>query len=74
SQSSIEGFWLGNFMNNKNLLFKLRLVRRITKLILSGVLATEIDAAFPLEQIADAVNHAATSGRKGKTLLKIADA
>ena len=74
SQSSIEGFWLGNFMNSKNLLFKLRLVKRITKLILSGVLATEIDAAFPLEQIADAVNHAATSGRKGKTLLKIADA
>ena len=60
--AAVEGFWLGNFMAQKNLIFKLRLVKRITRLIRSGVLASDISHRFPLEQISDAVE-AASSGK-----------
>ena len=39
--ASISGFWLGNFMAKKSMLFKLRLIRRITKLIQAGVFGDE---------------------------------
>lgn len=71
--ASIEGFWLGKFMNNVSLLFKLRLVRRLTGLIAAGVLATEIDETFGLDQAADAVKAAEESGRAGKVLFRISE-
>ena len=54
-QASVEGFWLGNFMNDRNLLFKLKLVKRITRLIVDGVLSTTIGKTFSLHQIDEAV-------------------
>jgi NADPH2:quinone reductase len=72
--SSVEGFWLGNFMKTKGLLFKLRLVRRLTALIRSGVLSSEIAATYTLDQISEAVRSAEDSSRSGKTLLRISDA
>ncbi len=71
--SSVEGFWLGNFMNGKGLLFKLALVRRLTNLIQSGVLGCEIAEQFALDQVTDAVKLAEDSSRAGKTLLKLAN-
>jgi NADPH:quinone reductase len=71
NQAAIEGFWLGNFMSNKGLLYKLRLVKRITRLILDGTLATDIQSTYPLEEIHSAVLAAEKSGRTGKTLLKM---
>lgn len=71
--SSVEGFWLGHFMNHTSLLFKLRLVRRLTKLIQSGILSSEVVATFSLDQIADAAKSAEDSSKSGKTLLRIAD-
>ena len=71
--SQVEGFWLGNFMMQKGLLFKLRLVRRLTKLIQSGILRSDIAAGFSLDLIGDAVRSAEDSSRTGKTLLRIAD-
>ena len=71
--SQVEGFWLGNFMLRKSLLFKLLLVRRLTKLIQSGVLSSEIAASYGLDEIREAVRSAEDSRRPGKTLLRLAD-
>jgi NADPH:quinone reductase-like Zn-dependent oxidoreductase len=69
----IEGFWLARWMENQGLWRKLRLVKRITGLMREGVLITDVGRCFALEQIADAVREAETSGRGGKVLLRIAD-
>lgn len=68
--SQVEGFWLGNFMSQVSLPFKLRLVRRITKLIRSGVLATEIRRTFPFDEITAAVQLAEDNAGAGKVLLQ----
>lgn len=70
-ESRVEGFWLGNFMNKTGLLFKLGLVRNLTRLIKAGVLSSEIAASFSLDEIGDAVKSAENSSRVGKTLLRI---
>lgn len=67
----VEGFWLSNYMNTLGLLGKLSLVRTITRLILDGVLSSEIGETFPLAQIADAVRAAEHPGKRGKVLLRI---
>lgn len=67
--ASIEGFWLGNFMEKQSLLKKLGLVRTITKLIIDGTLASEIGSSFQLDDVAKAVQAAENSG--GKTLLQM---
>ena len=69
--ASLEGFWLGNFMEKQTLLKKLSLVRKITKLIVDGTLASEIASVFPLEEIEQAIHDAENSS--GKTLIQIAD-
>ena len=65
-QATVTGFWLGNFMQAQSLLFKLKLVRRLTRLILDGTLATQVGDTFRLDDIAKAM---ATKARSGKTLL-----
>ena len=70
-ESRVEGFWLGNFMNKTSLLFKLGLVRNLTRLIKAGVLSCEVAASFSLDEIGDAVKSAENSSRVGKTLLRI---
>ncbi|MEZ6130491.1 MAG: zinc-dependent alcohol dehydrogenase family protein [Planctomycetaceae bacterium] len=72
-QASVEGFWLGNFMERKSLLFKLRLVTRITRLIQNGTLATHIRATYPLTQIEQGIQDAMESGRNGKVILSTED-
>ena len=70
----VEGFWLGNFMQHQNLLFKLKLVRRITRLIQSGVLATPIAGQYSLDEVGQAVTAAESRDAAGKILLSIDDA
>ncbi|MCA9064380.1 MAG: zinc-dependent alcohol dehydrogenase family protein [Planctomycetaceae bacterium] len=65
----IDGFWLGNYMQKQGLLFKLKLVKRITKLIQAGVLSTEISHRFSLSDIREAVIASEDRERSGKTLL-----
>lgn len=69
--SKVEGFWLGQFMQRQGLPFKLSLVSRLTKLIQSGVLATEVSAIYSLDQIVQAVQSSEDPGVHGKSLLKI---
>lgn len=68
--SSVEGFWLGNFVQQRGLLFRLGLVRRLTRLIRSGILSTEIAGSWPLEHAASAIRAAEDSGIQGKCLLR----
>lgn len=68
--SSVEGFWLGNFMQQRGLLFRLGLVRRLTRLIRSGILSTQIAGTWSLDQAATAVRAAEDSTVAGKCLLK----
>ena len=67
--ASISGFWLGNFMARQSMLFKLRLIRRITQLIQEGVLETTIAAKYHLDDIKSAVQAAEDQTVAGKILL-----
>ena len=60
-------------MNKTSLLFKLGLVRKLTNLIQSGVLSSEIAQTFSLDDVRQAVKSAEDSSKLGKTLLKIAE-
>lgn len=74
ADARVEGFWLGHWMARQKIVGKLSLVRKITGLILSGVLASEVGETFPLTRITDAVRNAEKPGRGGKTLLQLGDA
>ena len=73
NSACVEGFWLGNYMQKKNLLFKLKLIKRLTRLVLDGTLATEIGPTFDLDHVIEAVTAAQSSDRTGKVLLQIAN-
>ena len=47
------------------------LFRKLGQLIQSGVLATEVGATFPMNDVRAAVRQAAQAGRQGKVLLRI---
>ncbi|MCA9069541.1 MAG: zinc-dependent alcohol dehydrogenase family protein [Planctomycetaceae bacterium] len=72
--SRVEGFWLSRYMNTLGLLAKLKLIRKITQLMLSAILVSEVSEIFPLEKFAEAVSLSEKPGRGGKVLLKVADA
>jgi NADPH:quinone reductase-like Zn-dependent oxidoreductase len=60
-------------MNKTSLLFKLGLVRKLTNLIQSGVLSSEIAQTFSLDEVRQAMMSAEDSSKLGKTLLKIGE-
>jgi NADPH:quinone reductase-like Zn-dependent oxidoreductase len=67
----VEGFWMAEWARAQGMLTMLGLFRRLGKLIEAGVLASEVGAVFPLDQIKAAVKEAGTAGRQGKVLLRI---
>jgi NADPH:quinone reductase-like Zn-dependent oxidoreductase len=69
-RKTIEGFWLGHWMRDRSIPSALLLFREIAALLRRGVLNSEIGASFPLEQIGEAVRHAESVGRGGKTLIR----
>lgn len=69
--ASIEGFWLGNYMETLSLTARLKLVRTVSGLIRDGVLSSEIGNSYPLDEITTAVQTAEQPGRGGKVLLNI---
>ena len=69
--TTVEGFWLGNFMAQKSLPFKLRLVRKLTKLVLNGTLESDIAGSFSLADYSQALDLAYDRGSEGKTLLRM---
>ena len=56
-------------MRQQGLLTKYRLMKRIGRLLLAGVLTSAVGATYPLEQVREAVRTAAQPARQGKVLL-----
>lgn len=71
--TSIAGFWLARWMQQQNLLGKLRVIRRVTALMKEGVLVSEVAQSFSLAEIQAAVVAAEAPGKGGKVLLRIAE-
>lgn len=70
-QKRVEGFWLGDWVRQQRLLVKYRLMKRIGRLLLAGILTSAVGATYPLEQVKEAVGAADQPGRHGKVLLRI---
>jgi NADPH2:quinone reductase len=70
-QRVVEGFWLGHWMRQRSIPGALLLFREINTLMRAGILATEVGATFPLDQIGEAVRLADSVGRRGKVLLTL---
>ncbi len=69
----VEGFWLGEWAKRQRIPTLLRLFRHVGNLITEGVFQTHFAATYSLDQVRQAVEHAAAPGKGGKVLLKIAD-
>jgi NADPH:quinone reductase-like Zn-dependent oxidoreductase len=67
----IEGFWLSNWVSRQSALTMLVLFRRIKKLMIAGVLTSEVGQIFPIGNLQMAVLEAIKAGRHGKTLLRL---
>ncbi len=72
-QKRLQGFWLSEWVRQQGIFTMLKLFRRITRLMRAGVLTTQVEASYSLDEIAQAVAKAETPGRKGKVLLRIAE-
>ena len=70
----VQGFWLADWAKHASIIEKLRMMRQVRHLIAEGVLATDVGTVYPLDQVADAVKHAATPGKSGKVLLRFSSA
>ena len=66
-QASVEGFWLGHFMASRSLPFKLKLIKRITRLVLDGTLATDIARTVSLAEVPGAF----AEPLPGRTLIRM---
>jgi NADPH:quinone reductase len=70
-QKRVEGFWMSEWVRQQSAVTMLLLFRQIGQLIRSGVLASEVAATFPMNDVRAAVRQAAAPGRQGKVLLRI---
>ena len=68
---SVEGFWLGEWAKNQSIPRMLRTFREVRALYRDGVVATDVAAAYALEDVAKAVTHAAKPAKNGKVILRI---
>lgn len=68
-EKRLEGFWLSGWLRDKNLVQKFRMSSRVQEL-LSTDLKSEVQARFPLQDAAKAIEQYASSMTAGKVLLK----
>ncbi len=69
-EKKISGFQLGNWLNSKGLLFKLRFIRKV-KSALDGELSSRIKRTYPLESAEEAIAYYRDHMSEGKIILKI---
>jgi len=69
--SSVQGFFLTNWMTQHSLLKKLSVTRKVASLVKSGELQSQIYKTFPLENFREAIHGVRQSNNKGKILLKL---
>jgi NADPH:quinone reductase-like Zn-dependent oxidoreductase len=68
---TVQGFWLASWAKQQSVMTMLRLFRRVRGMMREGILQTSFAASYSLEQVHDAVKHAASPGKGGKVLLRI---
>jgi NADPH:quinone reductase len=71
NHKQVEGFWMSEWAQRQGVVTMLGLFGNVARLIASGVLASDVGATFPLEQVREAVRQAGQPGRSGKVLLRI---
>jgi NADPH:quinone reductase-like Zn-dependent oxidoreductase len=69
--TTVEGFYLAAYLQNRSLLQRIGLVRNTAKLIASGVLGTPVEQSYALDDLHAALEHARRPGRTGKILLAL---
>ena len=69
--TSIEGFYLAEYLANRSLFQRIGLIRNTAKLIAGGELATSVEQVYALDELHTALAHARRPGRSGKILLKL---
>lgn len=67
---TIKGFWLTDWMRRVDSQTRESVAQNVISLLASGTIQMPVEAAYPLDQIADAVEHADRPGRWGKILVK----
>ncbi len=68
----LQGFWLRKWFVDTPPAQIAALYRELAGRLADGTLAVEVEAAYPIRRIKDAVAHAARGGRSGKILLSFA--
>lgn len=69
--TTVEGFYLAEYLMNRSLFQRISLVRNTAKLIASGVLGTAVEQTYALDDLHQALDHARRPGRAGKILLTL---
>jgi NADPH:quinone reductase len=67
----VQGFWLADWTRRQSIITLLRHFKMVRWLMREGVLKSDIAVTYALDQITDAVKHAAAPGKGGKVLLRI---
>lgn len=67
----VQGFWLADWVRKQGVLKMLGLIGEVKGLVRSGVIKADIAATYGLDQIKDAVTHAARDAKGGKVLVKM---
>ncbi|MEH3154048.1 MAG: zinc-dependent alcohol dehydrogenase family protein [Gordonia paraffinivorans] len=66
---TVHGFWLRNWQASQPADEVTRRYRELAELVADGTLWSPIEATYPLDDIGDALTHAARRDRRGKILL-----
>ena len=67
---TIRGFWLTDWMRRVEAETRQDVAQNVIKLLASGRVQLPVEAAYSLDQIAEAIEHADRPGRWGKILIK----
>lgn len=65
----LTGFWLVKFLTSMSAEEKIDLYDDLARRVASGALHTNVEATYPIEEIQQALKHAAREGRDGKILV-----
>ncbi|MFO1352215.1 MAG: zinc-dependent alcohol dehydrogenase family protein [Gammaproteobacteria bacterium] len=66
---TLTGFWLAKVMRGMSHVALEAMYQRLAERVIDGTLYVPVEATYPLEQVKQAVAHAAREGRDGKVLL-----
>lgn len=67
---TVKGFWLTDWMRRVNSQTRQEVAQNVISLLASGKIQLPVEAAYSLDQIVEAVDHAERHGRWGKILIK----